>query len=143
MRINKTIKNLELVWKQLDNSCGELENALFNLSSMKNLDENIQNNIERNSIVFSEIVSLKNQIEELIEQKKKNQSINDDWHFIHDELECSKCSNNEITFHLKYYEGMYNNQDAQKYICSNPECNFEEIKTHDELYNEEYGNKLD
>ena len=35
------------------------------------------------------------------------------------------------------------NQDAQKYICSNPECNFTEIKTYDELYNEEYGNKLD
>ena len=75
MRINKTLKNLEMIWKQLDNSCGELENALFNLSSMKNLEENIQNNIERNSIVFSEIVSLKNQIEELIEEKKKNQPI--------------------------------------------------------------------
>ena len=38
MRINKTIKNLEKVWEQLDNSCGELENALFSLSSMRNLE---------------------------------------------------------------------------------------------------------
>lgn len=143
MRLNKTIGNLEMIWKQLDQSCGFLDNAIINLTSMRNLDQELVNDIERAGLAFQEIVSLKNQVEEMIEEKKNQKESKDEWHFIHDELECHKCSNSEISFNLKFYEGIHKGNDAQKYICSNPECNFEEIKTYDELYEKEYGNKLD
>jgi hypothetical protein len=143
MRLNKTVGNLKTVWKQLDESCGLLDNAIINLTSMRNLDQEMINDIERAGLAFQEIVSLKNEVEEMIENKKNQKNSKDEWHFIHDEITCSKCSKGEDSFYLKYYEGIYKGNDAQKYICSNPECNYEEIKTYDQLYEEEYGNKLD
>jgi hypothetical protein len=142
MRVNKTVGNLERVWKQLDESCGSLDNAIINLTSMSNLDEEILKDIERAGLAFQEIVSLKNEVETMIEAKK-NQKENDEWHFIHDELTCNKCSKGENSFYLKFYEGIHKGKDAQRYICSNPECNFQEIKTYDELYEQEYGRELD
>ncbi|HMG15277.1 MAG TPA: hypothetical protein VK590_07530 [Saprospiraceae bacterium] len=141
MRINKTLGNLERVWTQLDNSCGELENALFSLTSMNNLDSNIWKSIERNSIVFDEIVSLKNQVEEMIEEKKKQKESKDEWHFEHADLDCVNCETSIKSYPLNFYIGTYKGKDAQKYKCTN--CDYEEIKTLDEMHEKEYSNKLE
>jgi hypothetical protein len=141
MRINKTLGNLEKIWTHLDNSCGELENALFNLTSMNNLDSDIWKSIEHNSNAFDEIVSLKNQIEEMIEEKKKQKESKDEWHLEHSDLDCANCETNEKSYPLDFYLGTYKGKDAQKYKCTN--CNYEEIKTLDKLYIEEYKKKLD
>lgn len=69
MRINKTTKNLELIWKQLDNASGELYNALDNLASMVNLDDTIKRQAEM--IDISRIDGLKQEIEALLEVKQK------------------------------------------------------------------------
>lgn len=66
-RLNKTKSNLELIWQQLDDACGSLDNAFDNIGSMTNL-ENIK--ADASQIDLSAIVDLKNQIEELIEEKK-------------------------------------------------------------------------
>lgn len=141
MRINKTLGNLERIWTQLDNSCGELENALFSLTSMNNLESNIWKSIERNSNAFDEIVSLKNQVEEMIEEKKKEKESKDEWHFEHSDLDCVDCETSEKSYPLNFYLGRYKGKDAQKYKCTN--CDYEEIKTLDVLYIEEYKKKLD
>lgn len=142
MRVNKTVGNLERVWKQLDESCGSLDNALIALSSMSNLDEGIKKSIERNSHAFGEIVSLKNEVEELIESKKKA-NMKEEWHFEHDEFECDKCKTGDTTYPLELYLGTVKGKEAMKYVCTNSECDFIEVKSYDEMYEKEYGNKLD
>jgi hypothetical protein len=68
-RINVTDSNLKTVWEQLDNACGEMENALNNIAMMKKLPTEIHNKAQ--SFDVSEIVSLKNSIEELREKKNE------------------------------------------------------------------------
>lgn len=67
-RINKTENNLQMVWNQLDDACGLIENAFTNLGSMSGLPENIKKGVDQ--IDFSAIVGLKNEVEALIEQIK-------------------------------------------------------------------------
>lgn len=67
MRINKTLGNLQTIWNQLDNACGELDNAFSNLNKMIDLPHEIQDNI--NQIDLTAIVSLKNKLEDLINKK--------------------------------------------------------------------------
>lgn len=69
VRINKTKSNLERVWENLDNACGSLENAFFDIASMVEMPEEIKKGYE--GIDFSAIVNLKNEIEEMIEEKDK------------------------------------------------------------------------
>jgi len=70
MRVNKTKKNLQMVWKLLDDACGSLDNAFTMLGSMSSIPS-IKDSVE--SIDFSAIVNLKNEIEELIEQIDKEE----------------------------------------------------------------------
>ncbi len=69
MRINKTEKNLKLIWQQLDEASGNLYNALENLANMVDLSDNIQR--QADMIDVTRIDGLKQEIEELIEDKKK------------------------------------------------------------------------
>jgi hypothetical protein len=68
MKINKTISNLEKVWKQLDDVYGLLDNALTDINLMKDMPKEVIKSSEM--IDFSAIVRLKNEIEEMIEKKK-------------------------------------------------------------------------
>jgi hypothetical protein len=68
MRMNKTEKNLELIWKFLDNASGDLYNALDNLARMVDLSDEIKR--QADMIDVTRIDGLKQEIEELIEQKK-------------------------------------------------------------------------
>jgi hypothetical protein len=70
MRVNKTVKNLETIWKQLDNASGELYNALDNLARMVELSTDIKR--QADMIDITRIDGLKQEIEELIENKKEN-----------------------------------------------------------------------
>lgn len=65
MKNNK--RNLKVIWRQLDNACGSLDNATINISSMEGLPDDLVKEIE--SIDISQIVNIKNRIEELIEEK--------------------------------------------------------------------------
>lgn len=57
-----------------------------------------------------------------------------EWHFEHDEFLCEECRTSWGDDHkLNLYLGIHNGQDAQKYVCTNPDCDFMEIKTFDEL----------
>jgi ABC-type transporter Mla subunit MlaD len=67
MRINKTVNNLKRVWHQLDNASGELHNAMENLALMVDIDDDTQRQAE--GIDISRIDSLKNVIEQMIEEK--------------------------------------------------------------------------
>lgn len=67
-RLNRTEGNLQRIWNDLDNACGLLDNAITELSSMPSISEDLKNKIE--SFDITEIVGLKNKIEELIEEKK-------------------------------------------------------------------------
>lgn len=69
MRINKTEKNLQLIWQQLDNASGELYNALDSLARMVELSDNIKR--QADTIDITRIDGLKQEIEELIEKKKE------------------------------------------------------------------------
>ncbi len=69
MRINKTEKNLKLIWQQLDEASGNLYNALDNLANMVDLSDEIQR--QADMIDITRIDGLKQEIEELIEDKKK------------------------------------------------------------------------
>lgn len=68
----KTKKNLETVWNQLDDACGSLDNASYNLGSMTGLPEEVNNLLD--SIDLTRIVSLKNEIERLIFEKEEDQN---------------------------------------------------------------------
>ena len=125
-RLNKTEKNLQLIWKQLDNASGELYNALDNLARMVDLSDDIKR--QADMIDVTRIDCLKHEIEDLIESKKK-----DEWHFEHDEFECDKCRTPKKSYPLNLYLGMHNGEDAQKYVCTNNECGYVEIKTLREL----------
>lgn len=70
-RMNKTVGNLDRIWERLDNACGELENALYDLGQMANLPKEIQKGAE--ILDISEIVNLKNAVEQLIEEKLEKQ----------------------------------------------------------------------
>ncbi|MGG0794809.1 hypothetical protein ABE137_12485 [Brevibacillus laterosporus] len=63
----------------------------------------------------------------------------DKWHFEHDEFECDICRTYEDSFQLNFYIGTHKGRDAHKYTCTNPDCDFEEIQTFDEMMKEEYG----
>jgi hypothetical protein len=65
---NRTLKNLELLWIQLDDACSYLDNAQTNIATMKNLPEEIKELNDR--IDLQKIVSLNNRVRELIELKK-------------------------------------------------------------------------
>jgi hypothetical protein len=66
MRLNKINKNLKMVWQQLDDASGLLENAFNNLLTITNIPKDIKDKIEH--IDFSAIISLKNDVEELIKE---------------------------------------------------------------------------
>lgn len=68
MSMNVTENNLQTVWKQLDNACGEIDNATMNIAEMKNLPDDVKQLAER--VDFGTLVALKNKIEELLEKKK-------------------------------------------------------------------------
>jgi hypothetical protein len=125
-RLNKTEKNLQLIWKQLDDASGSLYNALDNLARMVDLSDDMRR--QADMIDVTRIDGLKQEIEDLIEGKKK-----DTWHFEHDEFECDQCRTYKGSHKLNLYLGMNNGEDAQKYECSNKECDFVEIKTLTEL----------
>lgn len=67
-RVNKTEKNLQKVWNDLDKAYELLENAITDLISMSNIPDRLRNDIE--SFDITAITSLKNDVEELIEQIK-------------------------------------------------------------------------
>ncbi len=67
MRINKTKKNLQEIWKQIDDVCGLLDNVFFTLGSMT-LPDHIKDGVE--AIDISAIIGLKNDIEILMEEKE-------------------------------------------------------------------------
>lgn len=67
-RTNKTKKNLENVWQQLDDVCGLLDQAFHNIGTMTNIPEETIYRIER--IDVSAIVMLKNSVEALIQEKE-------------------------------------------------------------------------
>jgi hypothetical protein len=69
-RLNKTEKNLELIWKQLDDASGSLYNALDNLARMVELSDEIKR--QADMIDVTRIDGLKQEIEALLEQKKIN-----------------------------------------------------------------------
>lgn len=66
-RVNKTKVNLQTVWEHLDQACGSLDHATHDLSLMVELPSDITQQLEQLDI--SRIISLKNQIEELIDSK--------------------------------------------------------------------------
>lgn len=68
-RINKTKNNLQQIWNDLDLVCGSLDNALANISRMVDIPDSIIKDIEL--VDITRIVSLKNEIEDLIEGKNK------------------------------------------------------------------------
>jgi hypothetical protein len=68
MRINKTEKSLELIWKQLDDASGNLYNALDSLARM--VDLSVEMKRQADMIDVTRIDILKNEIENLIEVKK-------------------------------------------------------------------------
>lgn len=65
MMRNITKHNLEKIWKQLDDACGSIDNALTNINSIGRMPKYIKNRADY--IDFSAIVSLKNEIEVMIE----------------------------------------------------------------------------
>lgn len=67
-RTNKSINNLKTAWKQLDNACGELDNAFYTLNQMVDLPSDFQSDLE--VVDFTLIVGLKNKIEEMLEEKE-------------------------------------------------------------------------
>lgn len=69
IKINKTINNLQLVWNQLDEASGNLYNALDNVSRMVDVPDEVTKLVER--IDIGKVDQLRNEIEELIEEKKK------------------------------------------------------------------------
>lgn len=66
MRINKTKKNLQMIWQLLDDAAGSLDQAFHLLSSMSNITD-IEDEAEK--IDISAIVSLKNEVEELMNKE--------------------------------------------------------------------------
>lgn len=69
-RVNKTEKNLQTVWNNLDKAYEYMEKALDNLSLMANIPDGIKDDMERFDI--SRIGCLKEDVEGLIEEVKKN-----------------------------------------------------------------------
>lgn len=70
MNMNVTENNLKTVQEQLDNACGDVDNALMNIAAMKNLPDDIKKMAERVGVDFETLVALKNKIEMLIEEKQ-------------------------------------------------------------------------
>lgn len=68
-RVHKTEENLKTVWKQLDNACVDLDNALDTLNRMVDLPSDFKSDLE--VIDFTLIVALKNRVEELLEDKEE------------------------------------------------------------------------
>jgi hypothetical protein len=68
MRTNETIELLQMAWDALDTASGELYEAMTILSRITDIDD-IKKDFER--IDISLIESVKSQIEELIEKKRK------------------------------------------------------------------------
>lgn len=66
-RVNKTEKNLSIVWNQLDNASGELYNALHNLSQMTDITGKMQRQMDM--IDVSRIDMLKQEVEAIMEAK--------------------------------------------------------------------------
>lgn len=73
MRLNKTEKNLQLVWQQLDNASGELYNALDSLARMVGMSDDIKRQAEM--IDISRIDGLKQEIEALMEERNEVKKI--------------------------------------------------------------------
>lgn len=67
-RVNKTVANLQTIWQQLDDASGSLYNASHSIGSMT---DNEEINREMGYIDITAIDTLKNKIEEMIEQKQK------------------------------------------------------------------------
>jgi len=65
---NVTKNNLEIIWEQLDDACGSIDNAMMNINSIGKIPQDIKD--KANSIDFSAIVSLKNEIEEILNKMK-------------------------------------------------------------------------
>lgn len=66
-RINKTEKNLQLAWEHLDDACGSLDNAIFNISSMVNVDDEIVTRV--GNLDITEISMLRDLIGDMLEEK--------------------------------------------------------------------------
>lgn len=73
---------LKKAWKQIDDSCGSLDSAMYNINSVvvkgkltEEQAKRIDKKLER--VDFSALVALKNEIEEILEEDKngKNESI--------------------------------------------------------------------
>lgn len=69
MRMNKTEKNLKLIWEQLDNASGNLYNALDNLARMVDMSDDIKRQCDM--IDITRIDGLKQEIEQLLEDRKE------------------------------------------------------------------------
>lgn len=69
MRINKTAKNLELIWEYLDNASEALYNAKENLALMANIDEKMQEQFLEIDVTL--IDCLKEEIEMMIVDKRR------------------------------------------------------------------------
>lgn len=62
---NITKSNLAIILKQLDDACGSIDNAVININTIKKIPQEIKDSA--NNIDFSTIISVKNQVEELLE----------------------------------------------------------------------------
>jgi len=67
-RVNKTEKNLQTVWDNLDKAYELMERALSDLSLMANIPNDVKDDMERFDL--SKISCLKGDVEELIEELK-------------------------------------------------------------------------
>jgi hypothetical protein len=63
----KTKKNLGEVWQQLDDACGLIDTAVYNLSEMSNLPQELKDTLDK--FDFGIIVSLKNEVEDLMNKE--------------------------------------------------------------------------
>lgn len=68
-RINKTQNNLQQIWQQLDDACGNLDNALENMGRMV-LPKTILDKLE--IIDITKIISLKDEIEKLLDWNNRS-----------------------------------------------------------------------
>jgi len=73
-RVNKTEKNLQTVWDNLDKAYEYMEKALDDLSLMANIPEEVKNDMERFDI--SRIGCLKEDVEVLMEEIKNKKEEN-------------------------------------------------------------------
>jgi uncharacterized membrane protein len=67
-RVNKTEKDIQKIWKDLDDVSGTLYNVLTELSQMTKLPKSLTKALDQ--FDYSAVVILKNEVEELLEEIK-------------------------------------------------------------------------